>query len=250
MDSIQTLPLPSFVDDTRPLPADTFTAPNLEQSTPDGALILPADINIGAARSRALLPSLVDIVLALCGHGTRGREAGKPIGQTIGAIVDERAPVAESTDRPSILDRWIESGETVRGTLWHRVRVNPIGAGGSIYGLARVNLLYRAHHDLTHVHTAADFTMTGETTVAFATIEEAAALGADPATLLLLAIDGIGSRAYYARSGYFPADPVAFAREVMGRVPSYGIHAPRWRTADERRCSLLIVADVASELPA
>lgn len=95
----------------------------------------------------------------------------------------------------------------------------PVWSGGSdktIYLTPEINHASRYWHDATHIRLQADFSLSGELTVAAAQIEFASMVfGPGSLEVLLLTADTVGQALHYAKSGMFVEDQLAFARAFI-----------------------------------
>ena len=88
--------------------------------------------------------------------------------------------------------------------------VSSLACDKTIYGDTKVNGMFRAWHDQTHLDLGADFSPIGERRVA---LEQCRIVGGQFADILWAEIVGQGE--YFAKYGHFPFDQDSFIRDYL-----------------------------------
>lgn len=105
----------------------------------------------------------------------------------------------------------------------HRITVWSGASDRTIFGCPEHNWAFRAWHEWTHYILHADFSLDGELAVAHRQCADLARVfGHGPQVekwQRLIMAEVYGQAAYYARTGEFPADQVAFDLDYIGATP-------------------------------
>lgn len=175
-------------------------------------VVRPDDINL-RGRARPLSVSLEKQMIALCARQAPYWIEALPIQNarqapdSLASLLDATAGrVHKSSDSGA---GWLTEGDGP----FHGMRI-PVWAGASariIWSGPRVNWLFRAWHDCTHIETASDFDQDGELRVARA---QCALIEGKPERAILWA-ETAGQVLYHCAHGAFPQDQRRFVLDAI-----------------------------------
>ena len=100
-----------------------------------------------------------------------------------------------------------------------RIKVDSRNSDRTIFGCPEHNWAFRAWHDWTHWRIGAEFTLQGERAVAARQISDLKLVfgtACPPLWEALILEEVVGQAEHQHRTGEFPRDQLAFAREALG----------------------------------